>query len=450
MNHTLLSSRLRDGLLAAAVVWLAVLWCGVGLAAPPSRTLILEDVMVAPDDPQIVELVRRYVAVLPGDPIDNTVIGAVRTDLEGSGYFRSVDLYTSRGMQPGGVVLHVEVALDRKLRFLTGFGYEPLDSWYLTLLGAKLLNRPRPGAEWRLTLRDGYFVDGFYLSGRLNTGPRGEHAWLLDLHAEKDVWFAYDDREGWRQDVRSAALRLGRRIATGPRSHWTGWLGFRGVELGETIATEFDNDRDERPASDLIDASFADQDFVDLWLEGEFDARDAVRPWREGSWLGTRLRLSYDWNGRVYPTLEVDLRRTLPLGDVRSLAGRLRAAYAGPDTPYHDRFKFGGVFSVRGYDVAFLSGPLGASQLVQANLEYRTALLGSDAPTPRVTGVVFVDTGQSWDEDGRSLGWVAGAGVGFRLRLPWVQLVGVEVGYPLVDVGDIAPFVVNMALGWSY
>ncbi len=67
-----------------------------------------------------------------------------------------------------------------------------------------------------------------------------------------------------------------------------------------------------------------------------------------------------------------------------------------------------------------------------------------------MTGVLFLDTGQSWDTDGRSLGWVASAGLGFRLRLPWVQLVGVEVGFPLVDLDDISPFVVNMALGWSY
>ncbi|MBD3220594.1 BamA/TamA family outer membrane protein [bacterium] len=432
-----------------AVAWLAVSLVGVA-GADSGRVLVLEDIVVAPDDPDVVALARRHVSVMPGDPVDTAVLAEVRADLEGSGYFREVDLYTARGHEPGRVILHVEVALDRKLRFLTGFGYEPLDGWYLNLIGARLLNRPRPGAEWRLAVRDGYFIDGLYLEGRLNTGRRGQDAWLVDLHARSEIWFAYEGREGWRQMIQTASVRLGRRVATGGRSHWTGWLGYRGVDPGATLETHFENDEQERPASDLIDADLATRDYLDVWLEGEWDGRDPVRPWRRGAWLGTRLRLGTDLDRRVFPTFEVDARRTVPVGDAAALAGRLRAGYAGPDTPYHDRFRFGGVYSVRGYDFSHLSGPLGASQFLQANLEYRAALLDREAPTPKVTGLVFVDTGQSWDRHGRSLGWVAGAGVGFRLRLPWVRLVGVEVGYPLVDTGDLSPFVVNVALGWSY
>ena len=51
---------------------------------------------------------------------------------------------------------------------------------------------------------------------------------------------------------------------------------------------------------------------------------------------------------------------------------------------------------------------------------------------------------------GGSLGWSLGAGYGIRVRLPWVQYLGLDVGYPVVKHDDISPFVVNIALGWSY
>ena len=422
-------------------------------AAPSStgpRALVLEAVTVTPDTPAIIALVERHLALRPGDPIDSAVLAAARSDLEATGYFREVVLYTSRGREPGLVVLHVEVRLDRKLRFLTGFGHDPLDGWYLNLVGARVLNRPRAGGEWRLAYRSGDHVQGLYLEGRMQAGDRAADAWLLELSVRDKQWFAYDGREEWRQDIGDASARVGREEAVGASTRVAGWFGVRTVDPGDEFEAFRDGEDLTRSAAAFLPVAGDRRAYLDGWIDVRWDRRDPVRPWRAGPWLGGRLQLSQEFGGHHHHLIELDGRHTVPLGGAAALAGRLRAAHASAETPYFDRFRFGGVPSVRGYDVAFLSGPLGAADLVQVNLEYRAALLDPGAPTPRVTGLLFLDSGQAWGEHGRSAGWVAGAGFGVRVRLPWVHLLGVDVGYPLVDVGDMSPFGVNLALGWSY
>ncbi len=422
---------------------------GPAPAAAP-RSLRLEAVHVAPDDAATGRLVRRLLPLAPGVPVDLAVIELARESLEASGYFREVDLYTARGSAPGQVVLHVEVTLERRLRLLTGFGYDPMDGWYLNLLGARLLNRPRPGGELRVAARNGYSVEGVYLEGRLPVGDRPGTAWLLDVHGADQRWMFYERREGWDQPIHSRVARVGRQAPVGPVSV-TGWFGYSWREPDDEASAWIEGEEITRPAGELVGADLEAHSFLDFWLEARRDGRDPDRPWWRGTWWGARLRASRELAGGAgFFTLEADGRRTWPLGRDLALAGRLRAAHADPGTPYHQRFQFGGVGSVRGYDFAFLSGRTGAAQLVQTNLELRAALLGRDAPLPRVAGLLFLDTGQSWDTTGGSRGWVAGAGWGVRVRLPWVQYLGVEVGYPLVDVGDISPAVVNVALGWSY
>jgi hypothetical protein len=439
-------------LLALAVTSVAVATTPTS-AAPSTagpRTLVLEAVTVNPDTPAVAALVDRHLALRPGEPVDSAVLTAVRSDLEATGYFREVVLYTSRGREPGLIVLHVQVRLDRKLRFLTGFGHDPLDGWYLNLVGARLLNRPRPGGEWRLAYRSGDDVQGLYLEGRMQAGDRAADAWLLELSVLDKQWFAYDGREEWWQSIGSASARVGREEAVGASTRVTGWIGVRTVDPSEEFEAFRGSEDLSRPAAAFLPVATDRHGYLDAWIDVRRDRRDPARPWRGGSWLGGRLQLSQEFDGHHHHLIEVDGRHTVPVGAGAALAGRLRAAHASTETPYFDRFRFGGVPSVRGYDVAFLSGPLGAVDLVQINLEYRAALLDRGAPTPRVTGLLFLDSGQAWDEHGGSAGWVAGAGFGVRVRLPWVHLLGVDVGYPLVDVGDMSPFGVNLALGWSY
>ncbi len=194
--------RSRQLFLVLGVLLLALV--GPVLAAQPGpldRTLRLEALSIVPDDPGTQALVRRHLSLVPGSPVDVATLNLARQALEETGYFREVFLYTARGTSPGQVILYVEVTVDRRLRFLTGYGYEPLDGWYLNLLGARLLNRPRPGSELRLAWRDGFHIQGLYLEGRLPTGELAGDFWRGELFFRTKAWFVYEQREAWRQNI---------------------------------------------------------------------------------------------------------------------------------------------------------------------------------------------------------------------------------------------------------
>ena len=183
-----------------------------------------------------------------------------------------------------------------------------------------------------------------------------------------------------------------------------------------------------RPAADLIPEPLAARRQGGAWLEAAWDRRDAHRPWHDGAWAGMRARASRVDGGGGFWSVELDARRAVPLGEHAALAGHARVAHASDRTPYFQRFALGGVITNRGYETGRLSDPTGACDLWQVNLEWRAALVDRGAPLPKVTGLLFLDTSQGWDAQGRNLGFGAGIGFGLRVRLPWVQIVGLDVG----------------------
>ncbi len=420
---------------------------GVASAAaqpPADRTLRVEAVEISPDEQRVRDLVADIVRLEPGDAVDDAALVGLREALEDSRDFSRVEVYTRPGSRPGLVVLRVEVVLDLRVRLLTGFGYEPLDGWYLTLIGGEIRHRPVPGSVISLAFRDGVYVNGLYFAAQAAN-------WLFEASASTQTWFVYEGRDGWQQDVGHGLVRAGRRVPLGDRVSATAWLGWQWDDPDwELTSWESGDDEEHRPAAELIPDSLLDRNHGGLWLETAWDRRDARRPWHAGAWAGARARVSRFDGGGGFWSAELDGRRVVPLGEHRALALHARVAHASDETPYYHRFSLGGVITNRGYEYGRLSSPSGASDLWQANVEWRAALVDRDSPLPKVTGLLFLDTCQGWDQDGQNLGFGAGVGYGLRIRLPWVQIIGVDVGYPLETRGGNAPFVVHAALGWLH
>jgi len=438
-------------LAVCALVTVAVAVTPAARGAQGLPPLVLEAIAVQPDEPLVRELVTDLLRVEPGVAVDAASLVQARENLQDSGYFSEVVVYTAPGTRPGRVVLHADVVLDRKPRFVTGLGYEPLDGWYLNLLGVRVRNQPRPGSELRLVWRDGFNTQGLLLAGELPRAGRPGHAWLAEAELYQQTWYVYEGRDHWQQHVGRFQLRAGYRWPLSPALMATVRGGVSGYDPDDTITQWDTEDDEERPASDLIGADLGRGSLVDLWCELAWDRRDPVRPWQRGAWAGTRLRASTDLEGGAsFWTGELDARRSFAAGPHRALALRARVAHASGDTPYHLRFPMGGVTTVRGYVINQLSSPYGASSLWHTNIELRVALADREAPLPKLTAVVFLDAGQAWDDGGSDYGFALAAGYGIRFRLPWVQLVGLDIGYPLREIGEDAPFAAHISLGWLY
>jgi outer membrane protein assembly factor BamA len=144
---------------------------------------------------------------------------------------------------------------------------------------------------------------------------------------------------------------------------------------------------------------------------------------------------------RSYARGSAALRLVTPLPGGHSLAFALRGGIVGERAPWYDRFRLGGSYSLRGFRDHSLSPPAGHTSFWSASAEYRFPLIrGADPRRTRLSGLLFLDAGQGGlaaaDRDalGASIDYEAvqlGAGYGVRWRLPWIGILGFDVGIPV-------------------
>ncbi len=421
--------------------------------APPravaqARALQLVRIDVHPSGGAQERTVRRLLPLRVGEELDLPALQSAREALELSGAFRSLFIYTTPGGQPGSVVLVVEAELDRHARLETGFGHDPLDGWYLNLAGVRW-TAPLGGAgHLRAGLRLGVRTGGVYADFAREGLGGGPFDLLARGFAGSQTWIAFAGNDEFRQQLTIGRAELGLRRRLGRVSQLTLWGGVEGVKPDTTL--EQHGGTAERGASTLLPLVGGRQTIVGARLELTSDHRDAPSFTRSGSWLGARAGASVIDGGAGFGRAEADLRAFVPLPRRSVLALRAAGAWAGPGAPYYERLVFGGIGTVRGFRDASLSGPRGARATWLASAELRRPLAGRAAAVPRLTGLVFVDWGQHWDRDGNSANPALGAGYGIRLRVPWVQIFGLDVGIPLTDTATRDPYWVHGSLGFTF
>ena len=169
----------------------------------------------------------------------------------------------------------------------------------------------------------------------------------------------------------------------------------------------------------------------------DFDRDTAVQPLdpRQGYVMSLHLELADQWLGGTFKYNEFigEGRKYLPLGKRFILATRMKAgtlqANDGAKIPFFKRYFVGGSTSVRGwgrYQVSPLGPtglPIGGRTMVEVSTEARFPVRG------RLSGVLFVDGGNSWAEPARfgpgGLRWAVGQGL--RYNTP-IGPIRVDVG----------------------
>ena len=175
------------------------------------------------------------------------------------------------------------------------------------------------------------------------------------------------------------------------------------------------------------------------------DTRDFVRSVHEPV-SGTLNTLSYEYAGGFFGAdnrfqrYSADSSWFFPALFNHVLAGHVRASYLNSRSRdwrflYYERFRLGGIDTVRGYEdyeifpINANTGTRnynGGNKVVYANFEYRIPFAN------QLTGVAFFDVGQVWDESitnvFRDFQLKKGAGVGIRFDLMGMQ-ARLEWGY---------------------
>jgi len=436
-----------------ALCLLAAVGPGPAAAAPAPPLpvepyqLTLPEIRVAAGG-EIEKSVLRLIPLEVGANIDPAVLVHTREALEASTLLKNVDIYTERGHQPGAVILHVDTEYEQRFHLETGLGREPMQGWYLNLIGARYTNPFLRGGHIRIGLRQFERNHGIFLEAEY---PRllGNNLDLLFNHEhEVEFWHVTEgDRLIFQQIMRTNTM-VGLRKWSRDDLTVSLWLGMSHNDPDDELKDDEDNVVE--PAGRLVPKPDNKQHCLDLRLDLTWDRLDPSRPWQQGQWAGLRLKGCEIIDGKSFWGAELEGQIAIPMARIHALALRARGEYTGGGTPYHQRPVVGGIGSLRGFEVASLSGPLGARAFWQFNCEWRQALVGDNPRQPKVTGTFFVDVGDLWQDDGSRFGVAASAGNGLLLRIPWLQILNAEVSYPLTRNVTDDSVVLYMSLGRSF
>lgn len=431
-----------------------------------ARTLRLQSIEVVGNKRTRTSLIEAYIGLHPGDPVDVDVLEDARRRLAATDFFDSVVLSTRPGSQRGEIVLVVDVDERGFPSFETGFGYDDLYGWFVTIVGLRFDNTFGPESRLRFGWRFGYRISGIDLEFDHRLKPRSPYRIGLAGWAYNQDQLFYTDKlppqsaaepDAWRS-FQQKVQRAGANASLGVQLNRQTSVAFGlSAEVVKPDTTFSDQDADiEHGVSEL---PILQGDFDKTHLNGVFlrlvrDSRNDANYPMTGLMTVLRVHTNVEALGSDlnYTRGVVDIRKPVRLRGRTVFASRFQIGMTESAAPYFDRFYIGGVYSIRGFRELSLSPTDGDEGFWIYNGELRFPLTLSGTGQPRLAGIVFIDVGQGWQWDvSTSLDDVqAGVGYGVRLKLPWLGTLGLDAGIPLTPGRTGDPYRVHALLGFSF
>lgn len=403
-------------------------------------------------------VIRRELAVRPGDVFDSTLVDVSRKRLENLNYFSRVDMAPSQTIVPGRKDLNVIVEEKRTGSFNFGVGFSTIDSLVgfaeLTQSNFDLFNFPRfTGGGQRFRIRGQYGIqrsdfvisltEPWFLGYRLSVGVEGyyrEASFLSTVYDQSNLGFAVQARKQiWRA------------------------LSARGEYRLERIRV-FNVDEDDVG----IEIQEAEGNYVKSGFEGAliWDTRDNLFLTRRGELVNFTALISGGGLGgdvQAYGlSLESSKYIALPFDIIFLTKGQIAVVDGwggsqnsdeyGDGVPIFERLYLGGANNLRGFNfrevgpVDNKDNPIGGNSLAYITFELTFPII------PRVRGAVFSDFGyvNSGAYDFSSSNLNADIGVGVRLDLP-IGPIRVDYGYPVLhDSWNGPPGKFNFNIGYQF
>ncbi|MGA7904621.1 MAG: outer membrane protein assembly factor BamA [Terrimicrobiaceae bacterium] len=377
-------------------------------------------------------VIRRELAVKPGDIFDTTLVTVSRQRLENLNYFSRVEMAPADTIVPGRKDLNIVVEEKRTGSFNFGAGFSTIDSLVgfaeLSQSNFDLFNWPSfVGGGQRFRIRGQYglerkdfvasLTEPWFLGYRLSVGVElyyREANFLSDVYDQSNYGAAFQAR---RQLWRSLSGRLEYRI--------------EGISI-------FDVDVDN--AGQVIRDSAGDYTRSAFSGALVWDTRDSLFLTRKGELIELSTFIAGGALGGDVQDYGISLEGNkyflLPFDIIFLLKGELAVVDSwgdSDDVPIFDRLYLGGSNNLRGFDyrevgpVDEFDNPIGGSSLGYITFEVTIPIV------PRVRFAIFSDFGfvnpTSYDFSTASLN--GDIGVGLRLDLP-IGPIRFDYGYPII------------------
>jgi outer membrane protein insertion porin family len=452
--------------------WMRIIALGVVLGVPggpaaraepgaTDRALVLEAVELEGATRTSAEVVLRWMPIAPGDAITPDDLLDAISALRAADLFAELDFRTERGSARGNVRL-ILIVREHGLDFRLGTGYRDQDGWYLIPGQLRWDNLRGRGDQLRAQIGIGYrLLDLRLLFEEPRIGVGGRWGWGAQASAAGIDRRYFVDGVSYHHGLSVGALEvhLGRRFGSAWRIDLAGAHEvvdadsmptaaetdeLRGVEKGDPIPT------DDLPAAIRDHVGRKPGNRIRLDFSGDSRAARQVSLTPSGGFWG-RLRVeSILREDARAARIEADLRAyRRVLGGAGAL--RLRGGIVEETAAFYDRFYLGGPYTVRGFPTESLSPAEGDTRYWTASAEFRGRLAGP-SERPRFLGSLFVDAGQGWRRgervDARDIAVAVGWGV--RLRIPWIDSLGVDFGIPLTESPTRTAWHGSVILGWNY
>jgi len=360
------------------------------------------------------KVIRRELSVIEGDLYSRTKLKNSYTALNRLRYFEEIDFQSEKG--PNDTLADVNVHVKEKPTgiFSVGAGYSALDH---AIVSAQVSQQ-------------NLFGRGQTLSFKASLGSRSTlydisfvEPWLFDipLWSKFDLWNFYREFDTYNLDTKGVGATFGYPIW----QYVTGYVGYRlsidNVKDIQSTASNYIKRQAGKTTTSGTSFTLTRDTTDDNMFPSKGSKNSGTIEYTGGPLLGdvsyTRYGASSAW---FFP---------LPLDTVFSVRGKIGYMYSNDskEVPIYERYYLGGINSLRGLREVGPRDPatgdvIGGLTMLNFNTEYIFPLIRNAG----MKGLVFFDTGNSW-ESGYHLGDMRRtAGVGVRwyspigpLRLEW-------------------------------
>ena len=360
------------------------------------------------------KVIRRELSVVEGDLYSRTKLKNSYMALNKLRYFEEIDFQAEKGPDEALTDINIHVKEKPTGVFSVGAGYSALDR---AIISAQVTQQNLFGRGQTLSLKAslGASTTLYDLSFI--------EPWLFDmpLWSKFDVWNLYREYDSYKLDSKGFGAMLGYPLAP----YVTGYLGYRLSidnirDILDTAAT-FIKRQQGQTTSSGVSLSVTRDTTDDAMFPSTGSKNSATVEYTGGPLLGdvsfTRFGVSSAWFA------------SLPLDTVFGVRGRIgyMMATGGKEIPVFERYYLGGINSLRGLREVGPRDPatgdvIGGLTMLNFNFEYIFPLIKNAG----MKGLVFFDTGNTWERGYNLNDMRKTAGVGIRwyspigpLRLEW-------------------------------
>jgi outer membrane protein insertion porin family len=415
-------------------------------------------------------VIRRELAVKPGEVFDTTLVDVSKRRLENLNYFARVDTQPSDTIVPGRKDLNIIVEEKRTGSFNFGVGFSTIDNFIgfaeLQQSNFDITNWPRfTGGGQRFRARAQYGIERsdfvisltepWFLGYKLSAGVEAYYRnadFLSAVYSQENIGFALQTRQQiWRALSTRAEYRLER---------------IRIYDVGD-FYNPLDNFSGDGQVGPVIKDS--EGTYLKSALTGSliWDTRDNLFLTRKGELIEFTTFVSGGFLGGDVQdyglSLEASKYFPLPWDLIFLVKGQLAVVDGwggdsdnddgyGSGVPIFDRLYLGGANNMRGFNfrevgpVDDYDNPIGGNSLAYITFEITFPIIS------RVRGAFFTDAGFVNEDpyDFSTANYNADVGFGLRLDLP-IGPIRVDYGIPVVyDDWNGPPGKFNFNIGYQF